>query len=452
MHIEGPLRRIPDGILRDIFDHFISGGVDDFSMSMWQNRQFGIDKWNGKLATFHDARTSLDIEVSRFGYDDYRQSIGKQITVATVPRPDESQRVDYCLTFGGPGNKNRQSFQPPQSRCWINGIHWLERKWGVWKPLHLRNRDWDCLAESNILRATATIDTKLKDSSSNRSRDSHEQQHSEEDEAAEETEGDLEAKFEREWAAEMAFLEKASERGTKKRPRRSSVSDSNDQAVDISSTAEQPPKRKMRIIFHNSRAEGLVPEGPQPRQPSSVQVGEPVQVKPEPEVEIVDLEETEPEPESNIEGGTRTNADTIEVSLPIRQESSLSNAPTAIHNENPTFLSQNVTSENPTTTGFDAINVEFQFQNADSQVQEVVTISECSTASELFDYACASEIADRKTPLLEIQIGTRRPARIMKDNEIQFQTKVIQPLKGMQQMVHAVGNAEKMIVVVKKYL
>ncbi|KAJ9652129.1 hypothetical protein H2198_008611 [Neophaeococcomyces mojaviensis] len=458
VHVEGPLGRIPDTLLRDIFDHFIHGGIDDFSMTMWQNLQFSVKKWDGKPATFLDQRTNQELQVSRFGYDTYRQNAGKQITIVAIPRSTDTQDVDYYITFGGAGNKNRQPFTPHRTKAWVDGVCWQNMTWGIWKPIHHRTQDWDPREHSNVVRTIKANESTPQKATPSNANVVAEHGSTSKNQNEERIESATESESDGEWAALESIRARAKERATRKRVRRSSTAENDDEeANDIPHTAPQPPKQKLRIVFHDSRAEGLVS---QDQGASDIQPPETTELPiatPRPEAEVIDLEQTMLGPGVPIKAEAPTDADTIEVRVLMIQQQRSSTVPTAVENNTPTITPKRAPTEDARGIAENVLEVEIQFKDSDDQVQETVQWSDCSTASELFDYACACEIVDRNTRMLEVQVANERPVRLMRDKEDQFRSKVVRPMMNLLRVGVGTGagtgsgTRERMTVVVKKY-
>jgi hypothetical protein len=93
------------------------------------------------------------------------------------------------------------------------------------------------------------------------------------------------------------------------------------------------------------------------------------------------------------------------------------------------------------------INVGFIDEHGEEQ--HVTSFEECNTAEAMFEEACAWDIADKETKMLEIIIPGRKPARVRKNNEKHFAQKVFEPLKDV---VSRSGHGQIVKVTVQKYM
>lgn len=81
--------------------------------------------------------------------------------------------------------------------------------------------------------------------------------------------------------------------------------------------------------------------------------------------------------------------------------------------------------------------------------QFVVAFDECNTAESMFEEACAWDIADKETRMLEIIIPGCKPARVRKNNEKHFAQKVFEPLK---ETISRLGQGQSLTLTVQKYM
>lgn len=93
------------------------------------------------------------------------------------------------------------------------------------------------------------------------------------------------------------------------------------------------------------------------------------------------------------------------------------------------------------------VNVSFTDEHGEEQ--HVVNFDECNTAESMFVEACAWDIADKETKMLEITIPGCKPARIGKSNEKHFAQKVFKPLKDI---VSRLGQGQSVTLTVRKYM
>lgn len=153
-HVEGPLQTIPQVIMAALQTHVANGGVDDFSMKLWQSADQGLACHYGREAKFVDRHFGEDIEMSRFAYDNFTQNVGKQIFIAKISNIDVTMKgqCDYCICFGPSGNPHRDGPGVKKGR-FKDTREWHTLQWGIWVPTQLRNKTWLLQKESDIVRA-----------------------------------------------------------------------------------------------------------------------------------------------------------------------------------------------------------------------------------------------------------------------------------------------------------
>lgn len=93
------------------------------------------------------------------------------------------------------------------------------------------------------------------------------------------------------------------------------------------------------------------------------------------------------------------------------------------------------------------INVRFIDEHG--QAQFVVDFDECNTAEGMFEEACAWDIADKETKMLEVTIPGCKPTRVRKNNEKHFAQKVFEPLK---EIVARLGQGQSITLTVQKHM
>lgn len=89
------------------------------------------------------------------------------------------------------------------------------------------------------------------------------------------------------------------------------------------------------------------------------------------------------------------------------------------------------------------------FIDEHGQQQHTISFEECNTAEDMFEEACAWDIADKETKMLEITIPGRKPARVRKNNEKHFAQKVFEPMKDV---ISGLGEGQSITLTVQKYM
>lgn len=94
-------------------------------------------------------------------------------------------------------------------------------------------------------------------------------------------------------------------------------------------------------------------------------------------------------------------------------------------------------------------HVDVVFIDEHGHEQHRMPFDDCKTARQLFEEACAWEIANRETRMLETSITGCNSARISKDNEKHFEQKVLNALKGVME---SRADGEDITLEVRKYM
>lgn len=89
------------------------------------------------------------------------------------------------------------------------------------------------------------------------------------------------------------------------------------------------------------------------------------------------------------------------------------------------------------------------FVDEHDQVQHKIPFDECKTARLLFEEACAQDVANKETRMLEVEISGCSPVRVRRDCENHFEQKILQPLK---QIMEDNSKAGEINMRVRKYM
>lgn len=512
-YIEGPLQEIPESIIKDIETHFLHGGEDDFSMPMWQRSQRSLYRQDGRPAMFFDRRTNANIEVSRFGYDKFAQYSGRQIIVAGLKDLEEPPNTHYVVTFGSGGNANREGPKRLSKIQWIGAKRYNVSTWGVWQPIHLRLREWLSQSTSDIMRAIESRETLVDLPESDLECDNMEET---EPSSQCGTEPEQEAEREGQTKTEGDDHEDAEDETTDEddngNPSDFSPSYPVNRAAGqlrrpmtrFTDNSLQPRAKRprLRIIFHDSRAfktnSGIDTDNRTFHNKDSVPKNQGVSHKGDPATEtkegvkqmdreqkIIMISDSEDEDMAKFkyEGSDAvaprgrqplSYIATPEVALPgseqdqaqIRQNICGSFNVDGVNSPIPSPIigvekQAVVKNRSPSHDGSSAKllpmspeHITIIFKDSDDQEQDQLPFSECSSAMDLFAYACACEIADKETRLLQVTVQDRGPFRLIRDNENHFTSKVLKALNDvmLEYIQEGQTSCQQISIVVKKYL
>lgn len=481
-HVEGSLQTIPQVIMDALETHVAHGGVDDFSMKLWQASDQGLNSHYGREAKFVDKQFGENIEMSRFAYDNFTQNVGKQIFIAKIRNIDVTMKgqCDYCICFGPSGNPHRDGPGIKKGK-FKDTRDWHTLQWGIWVPTHLRNKTWLLQKESDIVRAfipgpprvpgqkrgprkknaEATLPTNV----------GHSGIMSPQTRAPASTfdDGAPDASF----LTQSILLEQSDEDDVEVRPHpivrqshnKRDWSPDGDSSEGETRDVSRRKKLKVTLTYPRHVADRMV-------QILNNKVKQKIATHPRnsttPSYSFLGSSQRPP---AEHEGTANThtqmaNNNSIlisddeshiglvkqEAAIPIAQPGRVQNSDiqpsqrrhTQSHisrQESRTDLSTGTTAvtsppevKRSGTTDIDLKpgnlgEVTFTFKDAHDNIVEQLPFEECNSAESLFSQAVACDIADFDTTrMLEVHVGDKGPVRIVKDSRSNFERKVLQPL------------------------
>lgn len=143
----------------------------------------------------------------------------------------------------------------------------------------------------------------------------------------------------------------------------------------------------------------------------------------------------------------------VPVQVPITNETRIKSGTPAINIAHQTGVTDviDLTDDRDNMTSRDGSTqrVNVRFVDEYGEEQHVVEFDECNTAESMFVEACAWDIADKETKMLEVIIPGCKPARVGKNNEKHFAQEVFEPLKDT---VSRFGQGQSITLTVQKYM